>query len=196
MGQTTSEVSICNQALGWLGLDPIISLDDPVNTAALCKANFAPLRDALMESTDWTFAQKRIELPKSAAIPAWGYAGQFELPADCLRINYVTDSPDIYESMPMDPWVREGSYILTQSSSCFMRYTAVSTDPKQWSEGFAQALAARLAAEIAMAATDSATHMGIMQEKYTMLVAIAKQDDGRQGTAQIIRSNDLKRVRR
>ena len=77
-----------------------------------------------------------------------------------------------------------------------MRYTAVSTDPKQWSEGFAQALAARLAAEIAMPATDSTTHMGIMQEKYTMLVAIAKQDDGRQGTAQIIISNDLKRVRR
>ncbi len=195
MGQYTSEVSVANLALGWLRLDPIISLDDPTNSAALCKQNLAPLRDALLESSDWTFAQKRAELAPSAIVPAWGYAYQFEIPIDCLRLGYVTDSPDQYESTPMQQWVKEGRYILTNSSSCFIRYSSSVEDPKVWSEGFSQALAARLAIDICMPLTSSATFMQSMQALFAEKLETAKTDDMRQGTAQRIRSNDLKRVR-
>jgi len=195
MGQQTTEVSIANLALGWLGLDPIISLDDPSNAAALCKQNLGPLRDALLEGSDWTFAQRRVELAASAAIPAWGYARQFEVPIDCLRVCYVTDSPDIAESRPMAQWVKEGRYILTNSETCFIRYSASVTDSKQWSQGFAQALAARLAADIAMPVTDSGTVMQAMQALAEDKLSYAKSGDMRQGSAQRIRSTDLIRVR-
>jgi hypothetical protein len=98
--------------------------------------------------------------------------------------------------MPMQQWVREGNDILTNSSACYLRYTAASADPKIWSEGFAQTLAARLAADIAMAITDSATHMAAMQQMYGERLSTARSDDGRQGTAQKIIANDLKQVRR
>jgi hypothetical protein len=195
MGQFTSEVSVANLALGWLGLDPIISLDDPTNSAALCKQNLAPLRDALLESSDWTFAQKRAELAPSASVPPWGYAYQFEIPIDCLRICYVTDSPDIYESMPMQQWVKEGRCILTNSASCFIRYSSSIEDPKMWSEGFGQSLAARLAIDICMPTTDSTTFMQAMQALFAEKLETAKTNDTRQGTQQRIISNALTRVR-
>jgi hypothetical protein len=195
MGQNTSEVSVANQALGWLGLDRIISLDDATKPAALCKDNLPPLRDALLEACDWTFAQHRVTLSPSTAIVPWGYTYAFNLPADCLRVAYVTDSPDPAESMPLDPWVKEGNKILCNSTTIHIRYTRRDDDPKSWSEGFSQALAARLASDIAIPATNSKEHMKLMFDLYKVKLQEAVQNDGRQGRRQRIISNDLKQVR-
>jgi hypothetical protein len=195
MGENTSEVSVANQALGWLGLDPIISLDDPSKSAQLCKTNLPPLRDAVLEGVEWTFAQQRATMAPETTIPIWGYAQRFLLPAGCLKVNYVTDSPDIYESMPLDPWVKEGQYILCNATTIYIRYTERITDPKVWSEGFSQALASRLASDIAIPATNSQSHMKLMWDLYGVKLAEATQNDGRQGRRQFIRSNDLKNAR-
>lgn len=195
MGQNTSEVSIANQALGWLGLDKIISLDDQTKSAALCKDNFAPLRDAILEAADWTFAQARVALAPLTTIPAWGLSYAFLLPSDCLRVNYVTASPDPYEGAPLDPWVREGQNILCNATTIYIRYTRRVTDPKVWSEGFCQTLASRLASDIAIAATNSKEHMQLMWSMYKDKLDEAINSEGRQGRRQRIISNDLKRVR-
>lgn len=196
MGQNTSEVSIANQALGWLGLDPIISLDDPSKAAALCKVNFPPLRDVILEATDWTFAQARATLAPTTVIIPWGYTYSFLLPADCLRVAYVTDSPDIYEARPLDQWVREGQHILCNAGTIFIRYTRREVDPKVWSEGFSQALAARLASDIAIPATNSKEHMSLMFDLFQKKLSDAVANDGRQGRRQKVLSNDLKLARR
>jgi hypothetical protein len=195
MGQNTSEVSVANQALGWLGLDRIISLDDNTKTAALCKDNLPPLRDAILEGCDWTFAQKRAVLSPSNTPAIWGYSYSFPLPADCLRVNYATDSPDDLESMPLDPWVKEARSILCNASILYIRYTRREDDPKVWSEGFSQALASRLASDIAIPATNSKEHMKLMFDLYKQKLQEAVQNDGRQGRRQRIISNDLKQVR-
>lgn len=195
MGQNTSEVSVANQALGWLGLDRIISLDDLSKTAALCKDNLPQLRDALLEGSEWSFAQKRAVLAPSTDVPFWGYAYSVPLPADCLRVIYATDSPDQYESMPLEPWVKEGNSILCNATKVYIRYTRREEDPKKWSEGFSQALAARLASDIAIPATNSKEHMQLMFSLYEKKLAEAINNDGRQGRKQRMQSNDLKKVR-
>jgi hypothetical protein len=195
MGENTSEVSVANQALGWLGLDPIISLDDPSKAAQLCKTNLAPLRDAVLEGVEWTFAQRRATLAPSTGVPVWGYAHRFLMPSGCLKVNYVTETPDVYESYPIDPWAKETNYILCNSTLIYIRYTGRITDPKVWSECFSQALAARLASDIAIPATNSQSHMKLMWDLYGVKLAEAAQNDGRQGRRQFIRSNDLKNAR-
>jgi hypothetical protein len=195
MGQNTSEVSVANQALGWLGLDRLISLDDPSKAAALCKDNLPSLRDAILEGSDWSFAQKRATLAPSTDTVAWGYAYSVPLPADCLRVSYVTDSPDEYEMKPLEPWVKEGHAILCNATTVYIRYTRREDDPKKWSEGFSQALAARLASDIAIPATNSKEHMQLMFSLYEKKLAEAITNDGRQGRRQRVQSNDLKRVR-
>jgi hypothetical protein len=196
MGQNTSEVSVANQALGWLGLDRIISLGDNTKTAALCKDNLPPLRDVILEATDWSFAQRRVTLSPTTLIVPWGYSYSFLLPADCLRVAYVTANPDEYESQPLEPWVKEGQHILCNATTIHIRYTYRAEDPKVWSEGFTQALAARLASDIAIPATNSKEHMKLMSDLFWQKLRDAVQNDGRQaGTRQTIRSNELKRVR-
>jgi hypothetical protein len=196
MGQNTSEVSVANQALGWLGLDSIISLDDNTKSAALCKLNLPPLRDVILEGSDWSFAQKRWECVAIVDAPVWGYSYQLMLPPDCLRICYVTAHPDEYESMPLEPWVREGNLILCNTDRAYIRYTGREEDPKKWTEGFAQALASRLASDIAIPATNSQQHMQLMYKLYQDKLREAVANDGRQaGRRQRIISNDLKQVR-
>jgi len=195
VGQNSSTVSISNQALGWLGLDSITSLDDPSKSAQLCKLNLPALRDATLEDVEWTFAQRRAILPKSTVVPLWGYASQFDLPADCIRVHYATQYPDTYESSPIDQWVREGRAILANVDSVYIRYTYRSIDPGEWSEAFCQSLAARLASVIAIAATNSREHMESMWKLYGTLTAEASVNDGRQGRRQVMRSNDLKLAR-
>ena len=47
-----SEVSISNQALGWLGANPITSLDENGAAAALCRNNYDHCRDGLLTGSE------------------------------------------------------------------------------------------------------------------------------------------------
>ena len=195
MGQNTTEVSIANLALGWLGLNPIVSLDDKSIAAALCKANLPSVRDALLEESDWTFAQRRATLAASTDTPDWGYTYRYDLPVDCLRVAYATANPDPAESMQISQWVVENRAILCNEAIVYIRYTAREIDPKRWTEGFSQAVAARLASDIAVAATNSIGNMKTMYELYQTKMDAAIANDARQGRRQLVKSNDLKNVR-
>jgi len=97
-----STVSICNQALSLLGEAPIISLDDDSNTAALCKANYSDLRDAVLEAGNWSFALQWLKLPKLASPPVSEYANAYEIPPNVIRIIFVgTSFNDPAEYTPM-----------------------------------------------------------------------------------------------
>ena len=70
-----SEVSICNQALSWLGQETITSLDDQATTAVWMNANYDLLRDSVMEARMWTFATVRAvstSVPSRSKSIAWG----------------------------------------------------------------------------------------------------------------------------
>jgi len=80
-----SETAICNQALSWLGAGRILSLDDGTELSDLCKDNYEPLRDAVLEEARWTFATKRYEFLPMAEEPAYGYSTQFLIPTEVLN---------------------------------------------------------------------------------------------------------------
>ena len=54
-----SELSIANQALGYLGANPIVSFDEPSTSAELMRDNYPFIRDAVMTEVAWTFAVVR-----------------------------------------------------------------------------------------------------------------------------------------
>jgi len=195
MGQFTTEVSIANLALGWLGLDPLVSLDDDSNSAALCKVNLPGCRDFVLEGSDWTFAQKRAVLTPSTAAPAWGYTYAYPLPVDCLRVAYATANPDAGETQQLSQWVVENRMILCNEAALYIRYTARIVDTTRWSEGFSQACAQLLASNIAVAATNSSGNMQLMFQLYQTKKDEAIASDQRQGRRQLIKSNDLKNAR-
>ena len=178
-----SEVGICNQALIWVGGSLITSLSDNTTEARVCNAVYADVRDAVLEAHDWTFAIARRNLPVSATSPENGYANAFPIPSDILRVTDVNDGED---------WRVEGDSIVTNEGSCKIRAVAQITDPNRFSSLFVQALAARLAADLAIPISQSRElqrqHYSIYENKLAEAVA----NDGMQGKSRRITSSWLR----
>ncbi len=169
-----STISICNRALDLLGADPILSLDDSSKSGRLCARNFAAARDAVLRAYPWNGAMKRARLAALVETPAWGYAAQYQLPSDCLRILRLDD-------MGETPWRIEGRRILTDAGAplnvLYIARTDDIDDPL-----LADAIAARLATDIGYAITGNASGQQAAWQLYTAKLAEARAIDAQEGT--------------
>lgn len=190
-----SEVTICNLALSWLAGNLIISIDDDINEAKLCKANYELSRDAVLESMAWTFATKRYSLTPEIITPSWGYAYQFTIPADVITVLEVTAEKDSPNGANGLDWRREGNLILCDATNIYIKTIFRQTDTARFPPNFVQAVAARLAAEIAVPLTESQQLMMAMEGKYKDRLFIAAGSDGIQGKVDVINSRHLTGVR-
>lgn len=178
-----SEVGICNQALAFIGGNLITSLADNTTEAKLCNALYEDVRDAVLESHDWTFAITRRNLPASPTAPENGYAKAFPIPSDILRVTDVNGGQD---------WRVEGGNIVTNEGSCKIRAVARITDPNSFSSMFVQTLSARLAADLAIPLTQSSKLQEQQYKIYDMKLREAVASDGMQGTSRRVTSSWLR----
>ena len=81
-----SVVQMCNSALNQLGAASITALTDNSKNARLCNERYPTVRDAVFRSHPWNCLIKRQTLAQDATAPTWGFAYQFTLPSDCLRL--------------------------------------------------------------------------------------------------------------
>ncbi|MHA2067859.1 MAG: hypothetical protein ACXABY_26140, partial [Candidatus Thorarchaeota archaeon] len=146
-----SPVDISNQALGFLGQDTIISLEEENKAARLCNANYELIRDEVLEEFDWNCASHRAELAQDTETPEWGFDYQYRLPTDplCLMVREVYEEEAGYE------WKVEGLYVVTDAETCNIRYTKQLTDVNEMSGRLRQAIAFKLAAHIGFNLTGS-----------------------------------------
>ena len=142
-----SIVDICNGALNQLGASTILSLTEDSKNARLCNARYTQVRDSVFRSHPWNCLQKRVQLAADTATPAWGFAKQYTLPADCLRVLTILDQDSDYKI--------EGRKILTDNSSMKILYVARIEDPNEYDELLRETLSAALAADIAYGITSS-----------------------------------------
>jgi hypothetical protein len=178
-----SEVSICNQALVWVGANLITSLDDGSTEANICKANYASLRDAVLEDRDWTFATARKQLTPLADTPVFTWNYQMQLPSDMIRVIGCWPLGREEDREQAD-YVKEGRRILTNEPKLNIKYIRRVTPPEDFSAGFVQALAARIAADIAIPVTQSRSMQQDMQALYMKKLNDAGTNDGMQGRNQ------------
>ncbi len=210
-----SEVAICNIALSWLGGDLIISLDDPSVEAKLCKANYAPLRDAVLEEREWTFAVKRLEYSQLVDSPLYGFDKAFQIPPEVLRILQVS----LFDDAVLDPgitgdfrsssrsgtgmgretrieWLREADRVLANGAQRIVTRSLIRiTDTTKFSPAFDQCLAARLAMDLAIPISNSEKMQSAMASMYGEKIALAAASDGMQGRSYNTRTDSLTMVR-
>lgn len=208
----TSPVEICNLALGWLGSDLIISLDDSSVEAKLCKANYAIARDAVIEDREWTFAVQRIEPSRLTEQPVYGYDYQFQIPPEVIRILQVsggTSTGTVEGSFKSATrggtgtgretrieWAREGDKIMTIAADrIFIRALVQVEDTTKFSPAFDQALAARLAMDMCVPLTNSVKNQSAMAELYAAKLKMAAASDGMQGRSMNVRADAFTIVR-
>ncbi len=200
----TSEVAICNQALSWLGGNLITSLDDGTTEAILCKANYDLLRNAVLEEGKWSFATKRFKLLPGPVAPVYGYSTKFPVPSEVLLViearddnnqgvsgNLFTTSESANGSSRLD-WRLEGDsdglFIVATTDVIFCKCIVEITDTTKFTTTFNQALAARIAADIASPLTESSAKEEKMWNKYNNSIVLALAVDGLQGKSDRIRT--------
>ncbi len=216
-----SQVSICNQALGWLGANLITSLNDDNREAQLCKTNYPDIRNAVLEEREWTFCVRRISLAPLVLEPIYGYTNQFLIPPQVIRILNVpdtrfgdtddnligtglggrTEGPDqqpqlgTFRVESIEQPSATGKIILANVDSLFLRVIWRVTNIGLYTPMFIQALAARIAADLAIPLTQNRTLQKDMWALYGTKLRIAGSMDGIQGKMEIKRSNAVIRVR-
>jgi hypothetical protein len=148
------ETSICNLALAKLGIDPIMALSDASKPAQYCKRFYESTRDEVLSAHRWNFAMARATLNRLSTGPAFEWAYAYQLPADCLRVLQL-NGYDETEQKGM--FAIEGRQMFTDEDTAQVRYISRVTDASAWPALFIDALATKLASNIAAPLTGSRT---------------------------------------
>lgn len=190
-----SEVSICNQAISWVGGTRITSLDDGTKEANLCKDNYAALRDAVLSEGAWTFATTRFIPAADAASPAYGYAYSFSISNTILTVLEVQNQSTVPNGSNTLDWRMEGNAILCDEQIIYVKAIEQITDPNEFHPLFVQALSARIALDICIPLTRNKALMRDMGALYQEKLETALFVDGSQGKSDRLRSPRYKQVR-
>ena len=168
--------------MGWLGASLITSFTDTTKEANLCLANYAELRDSVLEETGWSFATKRVKLATLAS-PELGYSYAYQLPSDCIRMLHAHHDETFNPEDAID-YVVEDRKVLTDNGALYIKYIKQIIDPNWFSPNFRQALAYRIASELAIPLTRSRELQLQMTKMYQLRLTDAKATDGMQSRSQ------------
>ena len=181
----TTTVGVCNIALGKLGGNLIMSLEDGIPESDLCKTNHELARDLALESVDWTFARKRASLVpltgESGTIIGGDFAYRFQLPSNCISLRAVSANGSFDDTLT---WEKEGRTLLADKGILYIKYTAIVIDPNLFSPGFVKLYSTQLAADICVALTGNSTLATELYKQAGSLVDHAGGADGVQSLPQ------------
>ncbi len=173
----TSIVAVCNRALSKIGDELIItSVDDDTKPARYCKALYEDTRDFVLRSYPWRFALKRYVLAPLKEKPLFGYDYQFVVPSDCLRV-WKTSNQQRYQV--------EGRHILADRNSFSFIGISRIEDATLFDPMFVEALALRLAAELAVPLTASVSLKENLVKEYQQFVQQAKTASAMEGVQDV-----------
>ena len=170
-----SQTEIVNLALTRLGQDRVISISDDVEAARVMRSLWDFTRDAVLASYPWKFAIKRTSLPALSTAPAYGWARQFTVPEECLRLVQVGDDYVFYTGL-LETFQLEGGVIMTDEAAPLrLRYVERVTNVGLWPVLFGRVVAMQLAIDACEKLTTSSAKQGVLNEAYLLAVAQARK---------------------
>ena len=185
----TSSVEICNSALIKLGARRISALSDDTKPAKLCNEQYDKLRKSVLRAHPWNFAVARKSLAKTANTPSFEFDNEFALGSDVLRVlstNLLLD-----EDWQIEVNASSGAKVLvTNSDSVKIKYIKNITDTTIFSPDFEEALALRIASDLAYGLTQSRTLQNDMWNAFRLLVSEARSYDAQESQLQEIEANE------
>lgn len=173
------DISICNLALGEIGVPRITALTEASQPARYCALFYAQTRDEVLQAAPWAFAIKRVTLSRLADSPAFGWAFQYQIPTDCLAVLQLnawqaSEARDLYEI--------EGDRLLTDAEEAQLRYTARIEDSEVFPPLFVQALYTKLASKLAQPLSGNRSLSGDLLGEFEKLVQpLAAKANAREG---------------
>ena len=189
-----TQVSICNLALIEVGADLISSISQDTKSARLLNAIWDQSRDQVLHDHRWKFAEKRDVLAPTGTAPEFGYAYAYDIPNDCIKI-WEVDTDEVLGPDDVE-WKREGNQILTDESSINVLYVYRHEDYNAWPATFAEAMALKLAAQIAYGLTQSLSLRESLEKKYKEKLALARSFSSTEGLQQSFIADEWTNARR
>lgn len=151
------KIEICNIALGRIGIANIERLDEASEAARVCGRYYDFTRQNVLTRFPWTFAARRTQLALLNTVPQ-DYKYAYRYPSDVLCIRKLFNSE--FAGLPKENYYKivgdkEGRVIYTNIKNAWLEYTADVQDASQFDAQFIEALAWKLAAEIAFTLTNN-----------------------------------------
>ena len=171
------KISIANQALSKIGAQRISSFGDDINSARVMTSVYDDVRDEVLVTAPWSFAQKRAILAQSADPIVWTddtMKYKYEKPVDFLKLNST--------NIPSALIMVESDGILSDTSGLKIIYTYRNDNPTTYFPLFTQALAVRLAYEVCFNLVESTNKSQALWEEYQEKLIRAISSDSQQGT--------------
>lgn len=173
-------VSICSNALLMLGAQTINDFNEPLDRAKLAANLYPTVREGLLRAHPWNCTIKRALLAPDATPPAFGYANQFELPADFLRVLEVGQAGQQID------YLVEGRSILANAVSVELRYVYLNEVENTWDASLVELLTLAMAAVMAYPITQSTALADKMDAKLAMAKKVARAVDGQEDPPQTL----------
>jgi hypothetical protein len=175
----TSAVDICNSALYKIGAQRINSLSDDTKAAKICNDQYDRLRKEVLRAHPWNFAITWVELAATVNTPVSDdYENEFLLPSDVLRILET----DIQDNVGWEVGnnVDGNKVIFCNSDSLKVKYIKDMTNTTRFAPDFEEALAFRLAADMAYSLVQSQAVQQSMFQYYQLALARAMSFDAQE----------------
>lgn len=186
MASIATDEDVVNLALSRVGAKSISTLaSDSTVEAVQARIVYYNARDTLMRSHPWNFITLRVELTDSGTDPVFGWDNGFLLPSDFLRLISVHATNDNQDQIPYRLEKQDISSTLTDvllinSSTCWIRYVYLETDPAKWAADFQDALAWLIASELALVLPVSVTKYEVLEKRASRTLTFAKSVDGQE----------------
>ena len=137
-----SKIDICNGALMHVGVQPISSFTDDIESARLCNQEYAKVRRSVLSEYPWSCAEKSLALALTTTNPVrTKYDFEYTLPGDLLQVKEWLPTGFKFEV--------EGNVVITNETDIVLVYTFDNDNPESYDallvETFEYRLAARLA---------------------------------------------------
>jgi|TARA_R110001592_G_scaffold13613_1_gene62247 hypothetical protein len=178
MATASAEINIVNRALTLLGVNTITALTDPDKAASTASVLWDDTRAAVFRSHPWNCLTKRVALSKDSVAPAYGYSAKFQLPADFLRLIRLENPKENYQI--------ENDFILYDGTALNIQYLALITDVTKYDTLLVDALAARLAADLAQPLLQSTAAMEKMYAMFELKLKEARYVDAQENCQDVL----------
>jgi uncharacterized protein YifE (UPF0438 family) len=166
--------------LSKIGESRIMSFEDPNEQARLARSLYEIVRDAEIEGHCWHFAKTRVMIPAEVEKPAFDWPYQYLLPSDCLRVLTAGSWPqpvmDDYVGWDSSAYTIEGRHLLARRGPAMkLLYLRREADSGFYPPTFIEALACKLAVEMAERRTGGSGKRELAWKEYELAVRQAKR---------------------
>jgi hypothetical protein len=156
MAAGDTKLSICSDALIYLGAKPLTSFSETSDAAQICDRLYDDIRDMVLCMHPWTFTLKKTQIARLVDTPAFGWKYLYQLPGDRLAgIRAVFPDENVGVSSTVEFDVQQDK-LLTNIEEAWIDYQ-YRTPESEMPSFFVNLMKYVLAANFAETVTDQIT---------------------------------------